>query len=167
MENQRPWQVLEPQRMLTEVLRRVQAEPDDVLVAVLRTGGDQEVLDATRVHRGPSPDQYDASQLLRRHAEDLVRDRAWSGERWAPPERVLMTVVCRRGRVVPMAGEYFWLGAWLYSNHLTAAYNGDVYLVTEHGWTGCMDKRAGFEPRLSTAFVGSGSVEGRQRTDVS
>ena len=61
-----------------------------------------------------------------------------------PPTHVLVTVVCRSGRVVPGPEELFWLRAWRYSNHLANAFDGDVYLVTEHGWTGCMDRRAGF-----------------------
>jgi hypothetical protein len=62
-------------------------------------------------------------------------------------------VVCRRGRVVPTARDYFWLAAWLYSNHMSSAFHGDVYLVTEHGWTGCMDRRAGFEPSRRADFA--------------
>ena len=59
-----------------------------------------------------------------------------------------MTLVRRSGRVVPGRDEFFWLMAWRYSNHGSSAYDGDAYLVTEHGWTGCIDERAGFSPAL-------------------
>jgi hypothetical protein len=138
----------QPGALLTELLHRMPAEPDDVVVATLETRGKQELLDVTRVHAGPSPEQHDASLLLRRHAQSVAGDQLPSKRGWHPPELLLVTVVCRSGRVVPTAPDYFWLWAWRYSNHLSNAYDGDVYLVTEHGWTGCMDERAGFEPAL-------------------
>jgi hypothetical protein len=61
---------------------------------------------------------------------------------------VLITVVCRPGFVVPSAQEFDWLRAWRYSNHFRGAYDGDVFIVTPHGWTGTLDERAGFEPCL-------------------
>ena len=93
-------------------------------------------------------DGYEASDLLRAQAEAMVGERPWVDGRWMPPRHVLVTVACRSGRVVPGPDELFWLLAWRYSNHHAAAYTGDVYLVTEHGWTGCSDKRAGFTPAL-------------------
>ncbi|WP_446663703.1 hypothetical protein [Flexivirga sp. B27] len=38
--------------------------------------------------------------------------------------------------------------AWLYSNHFRGTFDGDVYIVTPHGWAGSMDHRAGYEPHL-------------------
>ncbi|GAA4402849.1 hypothetical protein GCM10023168_13760 [Fodinibacter luteus] len=109
---------------------------------------DQEVVDVVRVCRGLRPRRGDASDLLRTHAQALVGDRPWGEGRWMPPQFVLVTVVCRSGRVVPGPEELFWLSAWRYSNHLANAFDGDVYLVTEHGWTGTIDQRAGFSPAL-------------------
>jgi hypothetical protein len=56
--------------------------------------------------------------------------------------------------VIPTERDYFWLAAWRYSNHLSNGFDGDVYLVTEHGWTGCIDTQAGFEPRLRPRALG-------------
>ncbi|MGL5930343.1 MAG: hypothetical protein ACRCY8_15540 [Dermatophilaceae bacterium] len=111
---------------------------------------EQVVLDAVRVHRGARPTRFDASDLLRSHAEEMVGPRPWRDGGWEPPRSVLVTVVCRTGRVVPGPEETFWMLAWHYSNHVRSAFDGDVYVVTEHGWTGCHDKRAGFTPALRT-----------------
>lgn len=145
-----PWDVREPATLIEAVLATGRPDAGDVLVALLGLGdaAEQEVLDVVRVHRGDLPESHDASELLCEQAGRLVGDRPWTGDGWRPPQHVLVTVVCRTGRVVPGPREYFWLRAWRYANHLGDAYNGDVYLVTEHGWTGCIDRRAAFEPAL-------------------
>ena len=145
-----PWDIRAPATILGELLRRSRAEPGQVLVALVTSGddADEELVDVVRVHHGDLPGRRDASDLLRTHAEAIAGERPWVGGRWMPPRHVFLTVVCRSGRVVPGPDELFWLMAWRYSNHFAAAFNGDVYLVTEHGWTGCADKRAGFSPAL-------------------
>ncbi len=150
MRTQEPWDVREPATIIGEALRRRRPRAGDVLVALVQSGDepDQALVDVKRVHRGERPGRFEASDLLRAQAEAMVGKRPFVDGRWAPPRHVLVTVVCRSGRVVPGPEELFWLLAWRYSNHLTAAFNGDVYLVTEHGWTGCADKRAGFTPAL-------------------
>ena len=144
------WDVREPATLIGQALRRRRPKVGDVLVALVRSGddADQALVDVVRVHRGELPRRHDASDLLRAQAETLGGERPWVDGGWMPPAHVLVTLTCRSGRVVPGPDELFWLMAWRYSNHLANAYNGDVYLVTEHGWTGCMDKRAGFTPAL-------------------
>jgi hypothetical protein len=159
MRNPDPWDVVEPERMLTDVFRELPREPDDVLVSMMRTGDDQQLMDVKRVHTGALPERHDASALLRDHARSTAGERPWVGPGWQPLEFVFVTIVCREGRVVPTAQDYFWLLAWRYSNHISNAYDGDVYLVTEHGWTGCIDQRAGFEPRLGGAGNGPRQLE--------
>ena len=143
-----PWDVADPERTLTEILASVKPTSGDVLVAMLRAAEHQELVDATRIHTGPPLDLDEARERLRRHARLMAADRPWEGPGWRVPEFLFITVVCRGGRVVPTASDYFWLTAWRYSNHLSNAFDGDVYLVTEHGWTGCIDTRAGFTPQL-------------------
>ncbi|GAB3497584.1 hypothetical protein GCM10027572_30490 [Flexivirga lutea] len=57
-------------------------------------------------------------------------------------------VVCRDGYVIAGRREFNRLCAWLYSNHFRGTFDGDVYVVTQHGWAGSMDHRAGYEPCL-------------------
>jgi hypothetical protein len=79
MRNAEPWDVVDPARVLTDVLRRVTAEPDAVFVAMLRTGEHQELVNVTQIHVGATPELHDASELLRRHARSVARDRPWEG----------------------------------------------------------------------------------------
>lgn len=155
MRNAEPWDVVDPARVLTDVLRRVTAEPDAVFVAMLRTGEHQELVNVAQIHVGAPLELHDASELLRRHARSVAGYRPWEGSGWRRPQFLFVTVVCRRGRVIPSAQDYFWLMAWRYSNHGSNAFDGDVYLVTEHGWTGCVDRRAGFAPHLGAGIPGS------------
>ena len=150
MRTHEPWDVREPATIIGEALRRRRPTPGDVLVALVQSGEDpdQALVDVLLAHRGDLPGRHEASDLLRMHAEAMVGERPWVDGGWMPLHHVFVTVVCRSGRVVPGPEELFWLLAWRYSNHLAAAYDGDVYLVTDHGWTGCADKRAGFTPAL-------------------
>ncbi len=61
---------------------------------------------------------------------------------------VLVTVVCRNGRVIFTRREEFWFRAWRYANHFRGAFDGDIYVVTPHGWGGMIDRRGGYEPAL-------------------
>ena len=151
--NTTPWDVRDPEALIAEVLRRQRPQPGDVLVAQLGRGDDpdQAVVDVVRVHRGARPPRLDASEMLATHALTVVGDRSRKGKGWTPPQYLLVTIVCRSGRVVPGPEESSWLMAWRYSNHNSNAFDGDVYLVTEHGWTGCCDERAGFAPALPRA----------------
>jgi hypothetical protein len=150
MTKHEPWDVREPATIIDEALRRRRPKAGDVLVGMVESGDepDQALIDVVHVHRGDPPGRREASGLLRRHAEALAGERPWRDGRWMPPRHVLVTVLCRSGRVVPGPDELFWLMAWRYSNHLAHAFESDVYLVTEHGWTGYLDKRAGFTPTL-------------------
>lgn len=157
MRYQEAWDVRDPASIISEVMGRGSPRCGDVVVAMLDRGDSteaphQRLLDLVRVHQetDPLPDRYDASELLREHALKLAGDRPFVDGRWMPPAHLLITVQFRSGRVIPGPDEYFWLMAWRYSNHNSMALDGDVYLVTEHGWTGCRDHRAGFSPALGS-----------------
>lgn len=153
MRTYHPWEVRDPAAMLDVVLTVRRPGPGDVFVVLLRRAdtSEQTVLDVVRVHQGHPPEPHEASEMLRDRASRLVGPRPWTGDHWASPQHVLTTVVCRPGRVVPGPVELFWLLAWRYSNHHADAFDGDVYLVTDHGWTGTHDQRAGFTPALRAA----------------
>jgi hypothetical protein len=154
MEHPEPWDLVDPAGTINAMLSRAAPQSGDVLVGMVPAARDrdspQELVDVTRVHRGKNPDQHDASELLRGHALSIAGERPWLGQGrgWRPPEFLFVTVVCRQGWVVHTREDYFWLAAWRYSNHNSLAFDGDVYRVTEHGWTGAFDRRAGFEPCL-------------------
>jgi hypothetical protein len=92
------------------------------------------------------------SSVLCGLAESMVPPPTFEGRRWSPITHVLVTLVCRDGRVIDTVREHVWMHAWRRSNQLTSAIAGDVYAVTPHGWTGVMDERAGFTPRTRPAL---------------
>lgn len=92
--------------------------------------------------------QMELSDQLREIAEDMVPARTWVGGGINPIPGELYTVVCREGRVIDTLVEWQFMEAWHFSNHGTAAFSADTYVVTPHGWTGALDRRAGLEPRL-------------------
>jgi len=66
-------------------------------------------------------------------------------------EHALVTVVVRPGRCVFGPNELVWSKGWRYANHLQAVFDGDLVLVTEHGWLDLMSREAGFEPAMRPA----------------
>jgi hypothetical protein len=148
---EKPWHVVDPERMLREVQAHHPFELGTVLIAALDLG-DQHVTGV----RALGPDALDGvsadvmssmgSEIVRKVAEELVPERWANGSEGNGITHLLVTVVCREGRVVPSRRENDWAVAWRYANHFRAAFDGDIYVVTPHGWTGCMDHRAGYEP---------------------
>ena len=147
------WELEDPELVLRSIDDMCPLVSGSVVVAAL-TLATQELTAAAYVPDPAEPqpfwDPHDASSRLREVALQLVPESTGAGARpgRSPVTHLLVTVVCREGRVIDTIAEHRWFGAWRYSNHLTSAVDGDVYVVTPHGWTGVMDHRAGHEPRL-------------------
>ncbi len=152
-----PWHLTHPEQTLEEILRRSRAVIGDVVIARV----DIDTQDVTGVRRlagavGPPdcasapdlPRYLELSGRCREIARALGSDRAFVGSGWAIPTAVLVTLVCRQGRVVVTAREVEWLKAWRYANHVTDAFDGAVYAVTPHGWMAVGDPGFGVQPRL-------------------
>lgn len=107
-----------------------------------------QVVTGAKAIADPLPRDLDDGDLARSIAEELVPERGSVTQDHGGISHVLITVVCRDGYVIPTRREFDWLRAWRYSNHFRGAFDGDVYVVTPHGWTGALDERAGFEPSL-------------------
>jgi hypothetical protein len=45
--------------------------------------------------------------------------------------------------------EGVWLNGWRYANHCVRLYDGDLFLVTEHGWSHFPSMLAGHQPRMA------------------
>lgn len=146
------WDVADPQETLDAIIARSHPADGDVIVAMLRSqdGGAREIVDVTVVHPAGQPiEQLTARDRLRRHAQSTAPSGLWNRGKARTVDHVFVTVVCRSGRVLPGPTELFWSLAWRYSNHLTDAFFGDIYILTPHGWTGVHDRRAGFTPALT------------------
>ncbi len=64
---------------------------------------------------------------------------------------LVVTVLVRPGLTILGRNESQWLRAWRYSNHLRGAFDGDIVLVTEHGWVHWPSDWGGHEPRMQPA----------------
>lgn len=152
MEN-RPWQLADPEQTLRDIDALCPFALGRVVVAAValdtqRVTGAR-VAETGRRSTGLSTGDDDGSDLVRAIAEELVPERWSDGRVGNGITHVLVTVVCREGRVVFTETESSWLRAWRYANHFRGAFDGDVYIVTPHGWGGSIDHRAGYEPALS------------------
>lgn len=105
----------------------------------------------------PSEHIDQLSRQLREIARSLVPGPIW----WDVPQRVptgeLITVVCRGGdqKISSTETQFGW--AWRYANHLTMAFDGDVFAATPRGWVSDRGPQWSAEaPCLRTSFVVGG-----------
>jgi hypothetical protein len=160
MKTTRWWELEEPEDVLAQTLKRARPAEGDVVVA--RVDVEAQNVTGTRVLAVPTAPkvigrwddetrwrrQSRLSDVVREAAEKLAPAREWSDNGRGGFTGVFITLVCRQGRVVDTKAEWQWLTAWRYSNHFRDGFDGDVYVVTPHGWTGIMDERRGVEPVL-------------------
>ena len=142
-----PWDLENAEQTLRDIAAICPFVMGHVIVAAVELAT-QQVTGARVAVVGEPPDGRDASELVRGLAEQLVPERWASGRDGHGITHVLVTVVCRQGRVIGTECESAWLMAWRRSNPLRGAFNGDVYVVTPHGWGDYLDHRAGYEPCL-------------------
>lgn len=144
--------------MLTEILRLGGATPGTTLVAYV----DEATLEVVAVRSLPTPDAildaenchpdqtvHALSDVLCSIALECAPKRFWAGDRWSAMTGDLITVVCRDGRaeITPTETLFHW--GWRYSNHLTSAFQGEVYAVTPQGWVSLYHELSGPEPSLT------------------
>lgn len=144
-------------RVLGEILRRATPFPGTTLVAHI----DRVTQEVLGVRSTPTPRPVlDAescfdddlihylNELLCITAQELVPERTWVGPGWSPITGELVTVVCREGpaEITSTETQYWW--GWRYSNHLTAAFDSDVYVVTPQGWAAMLGDWCGPAPAL-------------------
>jgi hypothetical protein len=146
--DRRPWHLVDPGATLREIESLCPFQLDAVIVPAVGLDT-QRVTNARVATVGNLPDDHhEASVVVRRLAEQMVPERWASGGQGHGITHVLVTVVCREGRVTFTGREGSWFRAWGYANHFRAAFDGDVYIVTPHGWGGVLDDRGGLEPYL-------------------
>ncbi|MGV8909714.1 MAG: DUF2695 domain-containing protein [Propionicimonas sp.] len=99
-------------------------------------------------HRQDRAVLHRLSVALRAVAQDTAPKRTSTGGRLGELMGELITVVCRDGEaaITPLEAQFFW--GWRYSNHLTAALDGDVYVVTPQGWANLLPEYSGDVPAL-------------------
>ena len=70
-----------------------------------------------------------------------------------------MTVVVRPGRVVFGPAEHRVLSAWRYANHCLPVMQGDLLLVTPHGWRAFFDDSCGATPVMGPTMPDDGDLD--------
>jgi hypothetical protein len=143
------YQYRDPGQVVAQVDARRPLREGDVVVALVRDpSGEQEVVRLQSIPRTRRQglDHYERAQLLAGYAERLSVPRRRGDE---SPWHSIMTIVARRGYAVFGPYEGVWLSAWLYSNHLTGAFSGELIVVTEHGWADWSTGWGGHEPRIA------------------
>lgn len=142
------WDLRDPASALHTVHRLVSLRPGHVVLALFeQPSRAQRLLDATLVSTSetPPPNVDRLATLLGDAARGLFAGR--SG-RW-PPVHAFAVIVARRGRVVFRPADLAWSKGLAYASHLEPAFNGELVLVTQHGFRCFGDSTAGRHPALA------------------
>ncbi|AKU15023.1 hypothetical protein VV02_02705 [Luteipulveratus mongoliensis] len=141
--------------VIESILQKAKPSYGDVVVA--RVDADSQDVVGTHIieQKVPFPTEWSVpgidssvSEAFCEAAHELAPPHVWSKTRGGGLTAVFITVVCREGRAIDSRDEWTCIRDWRYSNHLRDGFDGDVYVVTPHGWAGLMDRRAGHHPRL-------------------
>ena len=121
------------------------AEGTTLVVLVHQPATTQRILAVRELpSQAPAPEwDRDLSDLLYDEVARLEIPR-----RSADSASILVTVVVRRGRNGWGPLEKLWAMAWRYSNHNSAAFDRDIFVVTEHGWCSLWSEAGGSEPSM-------------------
>ena len=144
-------------RVLTEILQQGGATRGTTLVGYV----DRATLEVLAVRSLATPDAVlddescfsheavcELSDALCAIAEACAPVRTFIGNRWSAMTGDLITVVCRDGEaaITPTETQFHW--GWRYSNHLTSAFDSEVYAVTPQGWASLYGQATGSVPAL-------------------
>lgn len=144
-----PYELRDPEALIREVAVVVDLLEDHAFVVLVHLPStEQRVLEVREL---ALPALLDDDDDISDHLCGIARSFEIPEAR--SPRHALVTVIVRRGRCLLGPNEGVWLRGWRYSHHFAAAYNSDLILVTEHGWTDFMTTWSGHEPRLVDAPV--------------
>lgn len=93
----------------------------------------------------------DLSRVLCAVAQACAPARTRTRNRWSSMTGDLITVVCRDGAAAITSAETQFHWGWRYSNHLTSAFDSEVYAVTPQGWVNLYGQLSGSIPALPAA----------------
>lgn len=142
-----PFEIRDPERLITEVAERVELVEDTAYAVLVRAPStDQEVIEVRTLD---IPALLDDDDDISGDLRVLARSFAIPDVR--PPRHAVVTVIVRAGRCVFGPNEGVWLSGWRYANHLAPIYASNLLLVTEHGWADLMSTWAGRHPAMRAA----------------
>lgn len=139
-----PYDVRDPAQLIAEIAEQVDLVEDTAWLALVRRPSTTQELLEVRALELPAllDDGEDISESL--HNATKSFGLGWQRDY----EHALVTIVVRPGRCVFGPNELVWSLGWRYTNHLEAVFDGNLILVTEHGWLDLMTQEAGFEPAM-------------------
>jgi hypothetical protein len=141
-------QLRDTQGLVDEVAHQLAITPGSVtLVVVDEPATRQRILAVRRLDVSAAPhDELELSKLLHDEMQTLPIP-PWSREQ----HTVVVTVIGRTGFNVWSSVESTWAMGWRYSNHLTGASDGEIVVVTEHGWAAMFTHEGGGTPALAAS----------------
>ncbi len=139
-----PYDVRDPAQLISQIAEQVDLVEDTAWLALVhRPSTTQKLLEVRPLEL---PALLDDGERISDHLRGAAEAFGLGWRRHY--EHALVTVVVRPGRCVLGPNELVWSLGWRYANHFEAAFDGDLILVTEHGWRDLMSHEAGFEPSM-------------------
>ena len=141
------YELRDPQALLDEIAASVPLTEGRVLLALVHQPAAAQRLLALE-ELTPLPSDIDDHH---RGRSDLLYDRV---SKLAIPPRsetsasILVTVIVRGGTNGWGHEEKLWAMGWRYSNHNSEALNGDLIVVTGHGWCSLWSQLGGHGPSM-------------------
>ena len=135
------------QELIDEIAETVPLVEGTVLLALVHQPAKQQKLLALK-ELTPLPDDVDEGH---RGRSDLLYDEV--RKLVIPPRSddsasILVTVVVRSGINGWGEEEKRWAQGWRYSNHNSEAFDGDIMVVTEHGWCSLWSETGAPKPAM-------------------
>lgn len=137
----------DPQALVNEIADAVPLLAGRVFLALVHQPATQQKLLALE-ELTPLPTGVDEDY---RGRSDLLYERVWQLP--IPPRSdasasILVTVIVRPGMNGWGREEKRWAAGWRYSNHNSDAFDRDLIVVTEHGWSSLWSRIGGHEPAM-------------------
>lgn len=143
-----PWDLREPMRCLNELAQHHPPRPGRVVVGLVEHPSRIQRLVNSCVAFDEFP--WPAGESAGRRLLHDVAHGLFNGldDCRRIPQHSFVTMLARSGRVVFTGTDFEWLLGWRYSNHLLPVYQGDMFLVTEHGCRSLTYDVADRSPRI-------------------
>jgi hypothetical protein len=141
------WDIKDPEQLIHDVAEQVTLTEDTAYVVLVRRPSTRQ--EVVEIRKLDLPALLDDDDNISGELCDMVQSFGIPDTRECL--HAVVTVIVRPGRCVIGPNEAVWFRGWRYSNHFARTFDGDLILVTEHGWTDMMTDFAGPEPRMASS----------------
>jgi hypothetical protein len=151
----------DPDRLIEQIAARHRLEEGTALLAVVADPSTTQNL--THVEPLPVDARIAHYEDVRKLLRETMQRMPLPGFAGPDTRHLVVTVLVRPGLTVMGRHESQWLLGWRYSNHLKGAFDGELFLVTEHGWLHFQTDWGDHEPRMQPRRALSGADQARWR----